>query len=79
MVPGEASAVVMALGEELQLLRVGSVCGAPGVFPMPWMDPRAQDGKVGMVLEGSSHLPAREMNRVLCDALGTMEMVVRCC
>lgn len=41
MVPGEASlAVVMALGEELQLLGVGYVCGAPWLvlqvcFPCP--------------------------------------------
>lgn len=32
-----------------------------------------------MVLEGSSYLPAKEMNTALCDALGTMETVVRCC
>lgn len=62
MAPGEASpAVVVALAERScssrGWVRVWcSRCGAPGVFSVPWLHPRARDGKVGMVLEGRDEL-----------------------
>ena len=88
MVPGEAllaTAVVMALEEEMQLLGVGYVRVAPCMFSTPWLDVCAWElasggGKVVMVLEGRSHLALNsKMNTaVLCDALETIETGVRC-
>lgn len=88
MVPGEAllvTAVVMALEEEMQLLGIGYVRVAPRTFSTSWLDVCAWEltssgGKVVMVLEGGSHLALNsEMNTaVLCDALETIETVVRC-
>jgi len=88
MVSGEAlrvTAVVMALEEETQLLGVGYVRVALCTFSTPWLDTCAWElasgrGKVVMVLEGRSHLALNsKMNTaVLCDALETIETVVRC-